>query len=583
MGHKVLLVYPRMPPTYWSFRYAMPFIGKKAAFPPLGLLTVAALLPEDFEVFLVDMNVRRLTDSDIEWADVVFTSSMIVQRDSLDEVIRRCQALGKPVVAGGPYPTSMNANIPGVDHFVLNEAETTLPLFLEDYLRGQAKPIYRDTAKPNIARTPMPRFDLIRFGDYANMALQYSRGCPYSCEFCDIIEMFGRVPRNKTPEQFVSEMDMLYVRGWRGALFVVDDNFIGNRREVKELLRLVAAWQMERDYPFPLFTEATVNLAQDEELMDLMRAAGFNMVFLGIETPVEESLLETHKHQNLRFDMLEAVRRIQGKGMEVSGGFVLGFDTDPPDIFDRQVRFIREAGIPTAMVGLLTALPNTQLYRRLRAENRLTEDSGGNNTFDFKLNFVPKMDTRELLAGYKRLLSNLYDPDNYFQRCLQLLRNLKIHKTSRRRIKRTELRAFFRSLLVQTFSSYGWSYWKFLTRAFFMKPNLTSETVTMAVKGHHFFKMTRRVLEVEHFEEKVERLARAFRERAAGVRVPDFEREIADLRAYRDRVFRDARLEYRRLHKDFRAQAEQSFQRLTASMDEIIAHLAESAGPAPTI
>jgi radical SAM superfamily enzyme YgiQ (UPF0313 family) len=583
MGHKVLLVYPRMPPTYWSFRYAMPFIGKKAAFPPLGLLTVAALLPEDFEVSLVDMNVRRLTDSDLEWADIVFTSSMIVQRDSLDKVIGLSKKHGKKVVAGGPYPTSMNANIPGVDHFVLNEAETTLPRFLEDYLRGEAKPIYLDTTKPDIALTPAPRLDLIRFGDYANMALQYSRGCPYSCEFCDIIEMFGRVPRTKTPDQFVGEMDQLYLSGWRGALFVVDDNFIGSRRDVKQLLRQMAAWQREREYPFPLFTEATVNLAQDEELMDLMRDAGFNMVFLGIETPVEESLVETHKHQNLRFDMLEAVRRIQRKGMEVSGGFVLGFDSDPPDIFERQVRFIRDAGIPTAMVGLLTALPNTQLYKRLQAEGRLTEDSGGNNTFDFKMNFVPRMDTRELLAGYKRLLSELYSPESYFQRCLQLLRNLKTHRTSRRRIKRTELRAFLRSLLVQTFSSYGWSYWKFLIRAFFMKPNLTTETVTMAVKGHHFFKMTRRVLEVENFEEKVEKVARAFRERAAGVRVPDFEQGIADLRDYRDRVFRDIRAEYRRLHKDFRIQAEQSLQRLTASMDEVISRLAENAGPSPAI
>jgi radical SAM superfamily enzyme YgiQ (UPF0313 family) len=578
MGHRVLLVYPRMPPTYWSFRYAMPFIGKKTAFPPLGLLTVAALLPKDFEVSLVDMNVEPLTEAAVSRADLVFTSSMIVQRDSLGEVIRACRAQGKPVVAGGPYPSSMHGQIRGVDHFVLNEAEVTFPRFLDDYLRGEAGPLYRDESKPDIRLTPPPRFDLIRFGDYANMALQFSRGCPYSCEFCDIIQMFGRVPRTKTPDQFIREMDLLYEGGWRGALFVVDDNFIGNKREVKQLLRQVAPWQRARDYPFPLFTEATVNLAQDEELMDLMREAGFNMVFLGIETPVEASLAEAGKHQNLRFDMLEAIRRIQRQGMEVSGGFVLGFDSDPPDIFDRQTRFIRDAGIPTAMVGLLTALPNTRLYERLEAENRMTEDSAGNNTFDFRLNYVPKMDARELLAGYKRVLAELYSPADYFERCLRLLRNLRTHKTSRRRIRATELRAFFRSLLVQTFSGYGFEYWKFLVRAFLMKPRMSSETVTMAIKGHHFFKMTRRVLEVENFREKVERLVRAFGERASSSHVPDLEQKLAELRAYRDRVLKEVGTEYRRLHRDFHAQAERSLQSFKAAMDEILARLAERAG-----
>lgn len=495
MTVRALLVYPELPPTYWSMTYALPFIGKKASIPPLGLLTVASLLPADWDVTLVDMNVEPLRAAAVSAADLVFTSSMIVQRESHERVVRLCNELGTPVVAGGPYPSSDCERIEGVDHFVLGEAEVTLPLFLADFEAGRAGRVYREAARPDLALTPPPRFDLVKRRRYSTMAVQFSRGCPHSCEFCDIVELFGHRPRTKGAAQFLNELTLLYDSGWRGSVFVVDDNFIGNVQGVKALLPLVAEWQRERDYPFGLFTEATLALAEDGDLMDQMVAAGFNMVFVGIETPDRETLASVGKRQNLRSDMLASVRAIQRKGMEVSAGFVIGFDTDPLDIFDRQVRFIQESGIPSAMVSLLTALPGTRLHRRLRQEGRLAGDScGGNNTHDLRLNFVPRMDATALLAGYRKVLSEIYDPERYFARCLDLLRSVKPHRTSARRITLTELRALLFSLVRQTLSSYSVAYWKFLVRGLAARPRMLAETVTMAVKGHHFFRMTDIVL-----------------------------------------------------------------------------------------
>jgi len=581
MGLDALLVYPEMPPTYWSMKYALRFIGKKASFPPLGLLTIAAMLPEDWNLTLVDMNVERLTEEAVAAADVVFVSAMIVQKESLDRVVRLCQRYGKTVVAGGPYPTSCHERIEGVDHFVLDEAEVTLAPFLADFAAGRAERVYRDAAKPDLALTPVPRFDLARRKKYSSMALQFSRGCPHSCEFCDIIELFGRKPRTKPPARFLAELTALYQEGWRGSLFVVDDNFIGNKREVLSLLPQVASWQQERDYPFTLFTEATLGLAEDERLMDLMVSAGFNMVFLGIETPDLCTLESVGKTQNLRSDMLAGVRRIQGKGMEVSGGFILGFDTDPEDIFDRQIDFIQKAGIPTAMVGLLTVLPGTRLGRRLQAEGRLTENSAGNNTHDLRLNFVPKMDARTLLSGYKRVLAEIYRPERYFDRCLKLLRSLKMHRTSHRRVKVTELRAFAFSLLRQTFSRYSFAYWKFLVKGFFARPLMLAETVTMAVKGHHYFEMTRNVLEVDRFRQRLDELARSFEERVRSVRADEVGLRIAELRRYRNRVMARAHARYRGIPKDFRVYAEDAIASFQARVDELIARLAGESPPLP--
>lgn len=495
MGVKALLIYPEMPTTFWSMRFALSFLGRKATLPPLGLLTVAALLPADWELRVLDMNVNPLRPGDLDGVDLVLVSAMLVQRASFEQVVALCRAAGKPVVAGGPYPTSCFEAIEGVDHFVLGEAEVNLPPFLADYANGVAKPLYRDPAHLDITDTPPPRYDLIDRLAYAGAALQYSRGCPNHCEFCDIVELFGHRSRTKTPGQILAELDRLYETGWLGSLFIVDDNFIGNRAEVRRLLPELARWQRERGLPFTFFTEASLDLAADEGLMDGMVEAGFNMVFVGIETPDTGTLDAIAKHQNTRSDMLTSVRTLQAKGLEVAGGFILGFDEDKPDIFDRQIAFIQEAGIPTAMVGLLTALPRTRLHRRLLAEGRLLgTTSGGNNTHDLNLNFWPRMDPALLREGYLRVLEHLYTPRNYFTRCLNLIRRLKHGKASCRRVEAMEIRACLHSLVRQTFSRYGLAYWSYLLKALALRPRMAAEVIALAVKGHHYITLTQGLL-----------------------------------------------------------------------------------------
>src|SRR5438128_3285936 len=416
---KVLLVNPEFPDTYWSFRHALPFEGKRSAFPPLGLLTVSALLPASWERRLVDLNVRKLKSSDIEWADIVFATAMLVQKDSLRSVVKRCKAAGKRVVIGGPYITTTIEALPEADHIFLGEAETTLPQFVKDLEHGEAKRSYQAPEKPPLSITPIPHFHLADLKRYSAMSVQYSRGCPFNCEFCDIIEIYGRVPRTKSNQQMISEFDALRDLGWRGTVFIVDDNFIGNKKNVRQLLPDLAQWQKRNGHPFSLITESSVNLADDGPLLNSMREAGFRRVFLGIETPVEESLKEAQKSQN-RGNLLESVKKIQRHGMEVMAGFIVGFDNDPEDIFERQIDFIRESAIPLAMVGLLTALPDTQLWRRLEKEGRLLGESSGNNT-NCSLNFVPKMDPARLVEGYQSIMRTIYSPREYYQRALACL------------------------------------------------------------------------------------------------------------------------------------------------------------------
>jgi len=542
MPIQALLVYPHVPPTYWSMKYAVPFLGRRSAFPPLGLLTVAAMLPEDWHLRLVDLNVEPLDEALVAASDLVLTSSMLIQGESLKEVIALCNRCGVPVVAGGPHPTASWQEIEGVDHFVLNEAEVTLAAFLEDYRNGCPKALYQSPEKADLTCTPAPRWDLIQPQHYAAMALQFSRGCPHACEFCDITALFGHRPRCKTPAQFLAECDQLYALGWRGSLFVVDDNFIGNNRAVKTLLAALATWQKARGFPFSLFTEASMLLAEDEELLDLMMASGFNMVFLGIETPDQETLASVGKAQNLRSDLGAAVHRIQSKGMEVTAGFIVGFDHDREDIFDRQLQFIQEAAIPTAMVGLLTALPGTQLHKRLEQEGRMIGASAGGNTHDLTLNFEPLMNLNTLLSGYKRVLTELYRPNRYFERCSELLKRLKGHQQASRPIGLAELRAGLRSLLVQGFSSYARAYWSFLLRSLLRRPRMAAEIVTMAVKGHHFFKMTQAMVELDHFKRGLEHVRIAL--------------ETHGGQAYREKAITHLRHRCRRIDKDFRAYAE---------------------------
>ena len=517
MSKKILLVYPEIPTTYWSFSYALPFIGKKALLPPLGLITVASLLPEDYEVSLIDLNVGQLQRRDIEEAELVFISAMIVQKKSFKQIVRMCNECGRPVVAGGPYPISSYEDIEGVDFFVLDEAELTLPKFLSDLEAGSPKKLYRNHDKPDITRTPPPRFDLIDIEAYDSMPLQYSRGCPYNCEFCDIIEMFGRIQRTKTPLQFVREMAAVYSTGFRGQLFIVDDNFISNRRRVKALLKEIIAWQREHNSPFSLSTQASIDLAQDDELLDLMVEAGFTMAFIGIETPDEKTLAFTRKGQNLKSGLMESILKIQKRGIEVTGGFILGFDTDPPDIFDRQIDFIQRAGIPTAMIGLLNALPNTRLYRRLKEEGRLLKASTGNNTHDLTLDFKPLMPAETLIRGYKRVIAALYSPKKYFERCSTLISRLPVKTKSVRSLSWIEIKALFLSIAKQAFSSYGIHYLRFLAAVLLTRIRLFPDAASMAIKGYHFFKITNEVAMAEEFSCRLTTARQSFQPRVAEI------------------------------------------------------------------
>jgi radical SAM superfamily enzyme YgiQ (UPF0313 family) len=487
---RILLVYPQYPDTFWSFKHALKFVSKKAAFPPLGLLTVAAMLPGEWEKKLVDMNVTRLTDEDIRRADYVFISAMVVQRDSVLEVIGRCKRLGTRIVAGGPLFTTGYEEFDGVAHFVLGEAEVTLLLFLEDLEKGCPQPIYSSDTRPDISKTPIPLWSLINMKNYSSMNIQYSRGCPFDCEFCDIVLLNGHTPRTKDREQLLAELDALYRRGWRGGVFIVDDNFIGNKKKLKlEILPAIIEWRKGRKYPFPLFTESSINLADDEELMKLMVAAGFNTVFIGIETPNEESLVECAKSQNQNRDLVASIKKIQNYGLEVQGGFIVGFDSDPLSIFKSQISFIQKSGIVTAMVGLLSAPPGTRLFQRLKKENRLTKDFTGNNT-DCSLNFIPKMNHDTLINGYKHILNTIYSPRQYYERVKTFLREYKPRRGTARRLQSHHIRAFFKSIWFLGIREKGRRYyWKLFLSTLLKQPRKFPISISLSIYGYHFRKV----------------------------------------------------------------------------------------------
>ena len=488
---KVLLVYPEFPDTYWSFRHALPFEGKRSTFPPLGLLTVSAMLPHTWERRLVDMNVQPLRPSDIEWADMVFASAMIVQKASLREVVALSKAHGKRVVVGGQYITISTTSVSEADHIFVGEAEETLPAFVRDFERGDARRIYQAAERPALFATPVPDFQLADLKRYWAMSLQYSRGCPFNCEFCDIIEMYGRVPRTKSNEQMLAELDALRQSGWRGGVFLVDDNFIGNQRHVKRLLPELVEWSERHHHPFSFVTEASVNLADHDDLLEGMRRAGFRRVFLGIETPVEASLKEAQKGQNTRRDLLESVQKIQSHGLEVMAGFIVGFDNDPEDIFERQVKFIRESAIPLAMVGLLGALPDTQLWRRLEREGRLLGETTGNNT-DGSLSFIPKMDAERLVEGYKTILRTIYSSKAYYQRALDSLQRVEQHMPEPRRGSlASELAALARVMLsLGVRDRERGEFWRYMRAVTSSHRDKFPQAVMLAALGYHFRKMT---------------------------------------------------------------------------------------------
>jgi radical SAM superfamily enzyme YgiQ (UPF0313 family) len=488
---KVLLIYPEHPDTFWSYKYALKFILKKASSPPLGLLTVGAMLPKDWEKRLIDMQVTPLKDKDLEWADYAFISAMSIQQKSARNVIARCRAAGVKTVAGGPLFTAMPEEFSDVDHLVLNEAEITLPLFLEDLENGRAQHAYRADHWADINETPVPQWELVDTKKYASMNIQYSRGCPFNCEFCNITVLYGQKPRTKSKHQIVAELSRLYRNGWRGSVFFVDDNFIGNKAKLKkDVLPGISRWMSKLDYPFAFATEASINLADDPELMGLMVEAGFDTVFIGIETPEENSLAECNKLQNRNRDLMACVKMIQRSGLQVQGGFIVGFDNDPPSIFDRLTGFIQESGIVTAMVGLLNAPRGTRLYERLIKEGRLLSDISGDH-MDLSMNFIPKMNREMLLIGYRRILDTIYSPKCYYERVRLFLAEYAPARKRMFRFHFSYLHAFLRSVLILGIVGRGrFGYWKLILWSLFRRPRLVPLAISLAICGFHFRKVS---------------------------------------------------------------------------------------------
>jgi radical SAM superfamily enzyme YgiQ (UPF0313 family) len=481
----ILLVYPRCPDTFWNFGHILHFVGKKAAFPPLGLLTIAAMLPETWSLKLIDLNVQDLDDEDITWADAVFVSAMIVQEDSAREVITRAKDSGKTVVVGGPLVTTGSERFPEPDCCVIGEAEEIMQDLIEDLEAGTLRYRYQASDRPDVGLTPIPRWDLINVRDYLVMAVQCSRGCPFDCEFCDITAVYGRVPRVKSPEQLTRELDAILDTGWVSSIFIVDDNFIGNRAKAKRVLRAIIDWRTSRRARNTFITEASINLIDDRELLPLMADAGFKQVFIGIETPSEAGLKECRKVQNTNRDLAEAVRTIHRSGIEVMAGFIVGFDADDKNVFDSQRQFIQQAGVVTAMVGLLTALPGTRLFSRLSIEGRIVGQSTGNN-LDAVLNFEPSLDRSLLVEGYRALVKELYRPDVYYQRIRTFLRSYRPSPTTGA-VCLSDIRAMLLSLwhlgIVQPGRR---QFWRLILGATLRGRQAFTNAVELAIRGHHF-------------------------------------------------------------------------------------------------
>lgn len=491
---RALLVYPEFPPTFWSFTYALPFVKRKAALPPLGLLTVGALLPDGWDVRLTDTNVGALDGADLRWADLVFVGGMAIQRGSAEEIVARARRCGARVVAGGPLFSSGDTaeeDFPGVDHFVLDEAEVTLPEFLHDLEAGRARRVYRAGSFPDVTDSPVPRWELADLDAYHSLSVQYSRGCPYDCEFCNVTALFGRAPRVKSAGQVLGELDRLHELGWRGQVFFADDNLIGNRRQVKEeLLPALARWQGRRG-GMTFYTQASINLADDPELTDSMVKAGFDTVFVGIETPDEEALSEANKKHNRGRDLVADVKRLQRAGLQVQGGFIVGFDSDEPSIFQRQIDFIQRSGIVTAMVGLLQAPAGTRLFERLDREGRLLGKISGDNT-DGSTNIVPKMDPEALRRGYRRILDHIYAPAQFYDRVRTFLSEYRLPEV-RPPMSARRVGAFLRSVYrLGLLGPERRHYWSLLLSTLLRRPRLLPVAVRMAISGHHFRRVSER-------------------------------------------------------------------------------------------
>ena len=486
---KILMIYPEFPDTFWSFKHALNFVRKKSSSPPLGLLTIASMLPKNWEKRLVDMNIEKLKDKDILWADMVFVSAMTVQRKSSTEVIEKVKALGKPIAAGGPLFTMDPEAFPSVDYLILNEGEITLPLFLSDFEAGKAKRVYETDEFPDIKCSPMPDWSLIKLNKYDSMSVQFTRGCPFACDFCNVTSLLGRKMRLKDTQQFVAEIDALYQLGWRRNIFVVDDNFIGNKRVLKEeLLPALIEWRKGKKGCL-FITEASINLSDDEELIEMMVKAGFTQVFIGIETPEEASLAECSKSQNRNRDLVSNIHKLQSHGLQVMGGFIVGFDNDNEGTFQRQIDFIQRSGIVTAMVGLLQAPFGTELYQRMLREGRLkAEDYSGDNV-DGETNIIPVMDDGKLKAGYRKILDSIYSAKGFTDRVITFLKTYKPRRHAVT-LEFQEIMALFRSIWsIGIVGKDRWQYWRLFFWSLFNDISKFPLAITFSIYGYHFRKV----------------------------------------------------------------------------------------------
>lgn len=486
---RALLISPCYPDTFWSFRHALRFVRKRAAFPPLGLLTVAALLPKDWELRLVDLNVCELQHADLMWADTAWIGGMTIQAPSAETVMERCRAAGLRTVVGGPMATCEPERFRRADHLVLNEAETTLPMFLADFERGCARHVYESAETPDLTASPAPRWDLLDLRKYYSMSVQFSRGCPFDCDFCNVTALFGRRPRTKTAAQSIAELDGLYRRGWRGPVFYVDDNLIANKRAVRELLAALIEWRRGK-VGIPFQTQASINLADAPDLQEQMTRAGFDTVFVGIETPSEEGLRECSKKQNLRRNLMADVRKLHRAGLEVQAGFILGFDSDTRSVFERQIEFIQKSGIVTAMVGLLQAPLGTRLHARLSREGRLLGAMTGDNV-DGSTNVLTRIPVEELKTGYRKMLAYLYSPACYLRRVKTFLRDYR-GRLDTTRLDWSRVLAFMRSLWsLGCCDRARWQYWNLLIWTILRRPRYLPRAVALWIHGFHFREVCR--------------------------------------------------------------------------------------------